>query len=311
VPPSPPLDDLEIDLAPEWVDPDVSPQASFVDIVRTFLAGRAETRANAERELLSGGSAAAEALAQRFPGPLYVFRVSFDELPEPRKLGPLIGLLGSMGEVAVPSLAAVADGAGEERRFWATVLLAKMGHPACLPALVRRVFDPAPDVAQVARRGLWSHRRQPEYAHAIEQIELQLGSPDPTRVAQAARALGALRHALAVPRLIELRSSRQVEVAEAAAKALREITLQDFGPNERRWQAWWLEAKDRPRIAWLVEALEHKEADIRLAAIGELAGATGQDFGYESDQPAPQRALAVGRWKDWWQSEGRNGRVAL
>ena len=305
-PPPPEEEDLEVDLAPEWVDPEVSPELSFADVVRTFLAGRTETRATAERELLSGGSAAAEALAQRFPGPLYVFRVSFDELPEPRKLGPLIGLLGSMGEVAVPALAAVADGAGEERRFWATVLLAKMGHPACLPPLVRRVFDPAPDVAQVARRGLWSHRRQPEYAQALEQIQLQLGSPDPTRVAQAARALGALRHSArraAAHRAAELASGGGFGgcgqgAARDHAPGLRARTSAAGRPGGRKRKS----GRGPPGSS---RRWSTSEADIRLAAIGELAGATGQDFGYESDQPAPQRALAVGRWKDWWQNEGR------
>ncbi len=304
-------DALEFDLAIDWVDPEASPQPSYADLVRTFLAGKAETRADAERRLLAGGAAAAEALAARFPGPLFVFRINFDELPEPRQLGPLIGLLGSMGEVALPPLAAVADSAGEEKRFWATVLLAKMGHPGCLPALVRRVFDPAPDVAQAARRGLWSHRRQPEYARSVEQVELELGSPDPARAAQAARALGALHHVPAIPRLIDLCGSRQPEVAEAAVKALREITLQDFGSSERRWSAWWAQAKERPRASWLVEALEHRDEDLRLAAIGELAAAAGQDFGYKSDLPSPQRAAATIRWKDWLSAEGKSSGLAL
>ncbi|HUB07740.1 MAG TPA: hypothetical protein VMB50_12090 [Myxococcales bacterium] len=313
-PPAPPpparKSGLEFDLAIDWVDPEVPPEPSYADLVRTFLAGKADTRAAAERKLLTGGAAAAEALAARFPGPLYVFRLTFDELPEPRKLGPLIGLLGSMGEAALPALAAVADGAGEEKRFWATVLLAKMGHPACLPPLVRRVFDPAPDVAQAARRGLWSHRRQPEYARALEQIELEMGAPDPARASQAIRALGTLHHVPAVPRLIELTESRQAEVAQAAAQALRDITLQDFGHSERRWQVWWTQARGAPRTAWLVEALDHRDPELRLAAIAELAAAAGQDFGYKSDLPATQRAHAVSRWREWWQSESR-GRAAL
>ncbi len=302
---------LEFDLAIDWVDPEVPAEPSYADLVRTFLAGKADTRAAAERKLLAGGAAAAEALAARFPGPLYVFRISFDELPEPRKLGPLIGLLGSLGDAALPALAAVADGAGEEKRFWATVLLAKMGHPASLPPLVRRVFDPAPDVAQAARRGLWSHRREPEYPRALEQIELEMGSPDVIRAAQAVRALGALHHVPAVARLIELIDSRQVEVAEAAAKALRDITLQDFGQSERRWRAWWSQARGHSRAAWLVDALEHKDPDVRLAAIGELSAAAGQDFGYKSDLPPQQRAQAVSRWREWWQNESRAGRAAV
>ncbi|MHB1843595.1 MAG: GspE/PulE/PilB domain-containing protein, partial [Deltaproteobacteria bacterium] len=300
--------ELELDI--DWEEPSQPPRPSPADLVRTFLAGGAQARAEAEAELARGGAEAAEALCARFPGPLFVFRIAYDELPEPKKLGPVLGLLAQMGDVVVPPLSAVADSAGEEKRYWATVLLAKIGQPICLSPLVRRIFDPAPDVAQAARRGLWHMRATSEFSRVLSEIALELGSQDPARAAQAARALGSMHDVSAVPRLIDLLSSRQGESVDAAVHALREIARQDFGASERRWTSWWSEAKSKPRTAWLIESLEHKDAEIRLAALGELAAATGQDFGYKSDSSPSERAQAVTRWRAWWANEGRHRRLA-
>ncbi len=305
----PPGTEFELDV--DWEEAPAPPDVSPAELVRIFLAGSAQARAEAEAKLSRGGVVAAEALCNRFPGPLFVFRTTYDELPGPDKLGPVLGLLARMGPEVVPPLSAVADGAGEEKRFWSTVLLAKMGLPSCLSPLARRVFDPAPDVAQAARRGLWHLRSAPEFPRVLESIALDLASPDPARAAQAARALGSLHSAEAVPRLIERLSSRQGEIVEASVHGLREITRQDFGTSERRWSAWWSEASQKPRLAWLVDALEHRDPDIRLAALGELAAATGRDFGYKSDLSPSERAQAVSRWRAWWESEGRYQRLSV
>jgi hypothetical protein len=107
-----------------------------------------------------------------------------------------------------------------------------------------------------------------------------------------------------VPRLIELCSSRDSGIEEAAGDALREIARQDFGSNGKRWASWWAEAQRHPRALWLIEALAHKDPDIRLSAFGELATATGLHFGYNTDLPPRERQLSVERWRDWWASEG-------
>ena len=108
----------------------------------------------------------------------------------------------------------------------------------------------------------------------------------------------------AVPRLIELCSSRDPGIEEAAGDALREIARQDFGSNAKRWASWWAEAQRHPRALWLIEALAHKDPDIRLSAFGELATATSLHFGYNTDLPPRERQLSVERWRDWWASEG-------
>jgi hypothetical protein len=292
----------EIELPDDWNAPEEG--GTYHDLVRAFLSGNAETRADAEARLRLGGVAAARAVVERFPGPLYVFRMALDELPGPEGIGPLAGLLAAIGVDSVVPLAELLDEAGEERRFWATVLLAKLAYPEALLPLLNRLFDAAPDVAAAARRGLFLLRGAPDFPKALEQLEGELQGTDPERLRRAIRTLGQLHHVAAVPRLIELCASRDSGIEEAAGDALREIARQDFGSNAKQWASWWAEAQRHPRALWLIEALAHKEPDIRASAFGELTAATGLHFGYNTDLPPRERQLSVERWRDWWAGEG-------
>jgi hypothetical protein len=292
----------EIELPEDWNAPEEG--GTYADLVRAFLSGNAETRADAEARLRLGGTAAARAVIERFPGPLYVFRMSIDELPGPEGIGPLAGLLAVIGGDSVGPLSSLLEEAGEERRFWATVLLAKLAYPEAVLPLFERLFDSAPDVAAAARRGLLVLRGAPDFPKALERLDGELASSDPERLRRAIRALGQLHHVPAIPRLIDLCASRDSAIEEAAADALREIAQQDFGSNSKRWAAWWAVAQRHPRALWLIEALGHKDPDIRRSAFGQLAGATSLHFGYNTDLPPRERQLSVERWRDWWASEG-------
>jgi len=107
--------------------PSASPEPEdYRYLVRRFLAGDPEARMEAARRLAQGGKAAAEALAERFPGPLFVVRTAPEHLPAPEHIGPLVALLVGLGDEATPVLQELADHAKGERRFWAGALLAKM-----------------------------------------------------------------------------------------------------------------------------------------------------------------------------------------
>lgn len=123
--------------------------------------------------------------------------------------------------------------------------------------------------------------------------------------ARALRALGARRAPEAVPALLECLGDRDDDVVAAAHAALVEITRQDFGTRRRRWTAWWRQAEGRHRIEWLLEALGHKDPELRLAASQELQALTGVYFGYHFDLPERDREEARRRWTDWWQTVGR------
>ena len=92
-------------------------------------------------------------------------------------------------------------------------------------------------------------------------------------------------------------------VAEAAHGALTRITLVDLGPKLKGWEKWWERARTKTRIDWLIDALRHKERDVRFVAATELQEITGQDFGYDCDRQKRDREDAVRRVEAWWESE--------
>ncbi len=95
-------------------------------LVRRFLSGDASARQEAARRLTQGGRAAAEALAERFPGPLYVLRAPPPELPAPSDFGPLVALMVSLGPDALPIFEWLSRYSAGERRFWAGAILVKL-----------------------------------------------------------------------------------------------------------------------------------------------------------------------------------------
>jgi hypothetical protein len=125
---------------------------------------------------------------------------------------------------------------------------------------------------------------------------------------EALDAIGSLvemRVPAAVPLLIELIADDRRAVADAARTALHTLTRQDFGDSRRAWVGWWQKARTRHRMEWLLEALAHKRADLRLAAAEELQAATGVYFGYHFDLPERDRDEARRRWADWWRTTGK------
>jgi len=299
----PDLEEEPFEIPVEWVDQ--SQGGSMADHVRAFLSGDPPARAQAAEALRAGGEEAAWALAERFPGPLFVFRMTIDELPGPDAMGTVIGMLASLGSSALPALSSLTESPGEERRFWATMLLAKIGDHSAVPVLARRLLDPSPDVNHAARRGLWRLRKSPEFTEVLEHATSELGSSDPERALLLVRALGQFHHVPAVPLLIGLLGSRDQLVSQAAVEALREIARQDFSTSERRWNAWWEQAKNRPRLHWIIDALEDRDRDLRLAAISELTELTGFDLGYSSDLDPGRQAPALARWREWLVRDGR------
>src|SRR5262249_2295164 len=119
-----------------------------------------------------------------------------------------------------------------------------------------------------------------------------------------AEALGALRDAPSVPRLIDLVKHAEAQVAAAAHAALVEITKQDFGNSRWRWRSWWERHRNEPRVEGMLEGLGPAEADVRMAASEELRLLTGQNFGYHFDLPKREREEARKKWVDWWRAHG-------
>ena len=56
--------------------------------------------------------------------------------------------------------------------------------------------------------------------------------------------------------------------------------------------------------AWITR-LDDKDAVVRMAANESLKGRTGQDLGYIAWSKPEERAVAVAKWKAWWQAKSR------
>jgi hypothetical protein len=139
---------------------------------------------------------------------------------------------------------------------------------------------------------------------ASEKLRRALLSGISTRSSPAARAIGALRDAEAIPLLIQVLEASEPETARAAADALATITLQRLGADARRWLAWWKENRGRGRAEWLFSGLTSAERETRVAASVELSLAAPPPVAYSADMPAAEREKAARAWAGWWARSG-------
>ena len=67
--------------------------------------------------------------------------------------------------------------------------------------------------------------------------------------------------------------------------------------GENRWS----------NVPTFIRFLEDEDVSVRWAAVEALSAQVGADFGFRPADPAETRTVAVNRWKQWWQTEGRRG----
>ena len=101
------------------------------------------------------------------------------------------------------------------------------------------------------------------------------------------------RDADAVPLLITRLTDDRL--SDLATRGLAEITLIQNRWGRPAWQSWYAKHAHEPRSLWLIEALDHREMEVRSRAIAELYGETGDNFGYDPSAPSRQRQVAIGR----------------
>jgi hypothetical protein len=58
-------------------------------------------------------------------------------------------------------------------------------------------------------------------------------------------------------------------------------------------------------VEWLLEALAHRNPELRLLASTELYEISGEYFGYHYDLPERDREEARQRWIAWWHSKNQ------
>ena len=153
-----------------------------------------------------------------------------------------------------------------------------------------------------ALRVLRGRLERPRVRALADKLREDLKAPT-ERAVLAAGALGELRDALAVPALIDALEGPP-SLVRTAARALVEITKQDFGQSRKKWLVWWEIHKRADRVDWLLEGLSHKAPEIRFSASEELRLITGEYFGYHFDLPKREREEAKERWQQWWYQSG-------
>jgi hypothetical protein len=227
------------------------------------------------------------------------------------------GLLGVVYRIPVPprfvSLLAKLMGAAPARRWLALAQpLPQAGRaPATAPTVdeVETLIETARLGDEAARRSAWRalgrSLHDPRAAAAARSLQAKLSSPDPAVVGAALVALAELRDPSSMPAIIERLESDDQQIALTARSTLLALAGDDLGPKRRRWLDWWEKMRRRPRLEWLMEALAHRDPEIRLAASQELQEITGEYFGYHYDLPERDREEARRRWLEWWQTTGK------
>ncbi len=227
------------------------------------------------------------------------------------------GLLGIAYQIPVPprfaSLLAQLMGPSAARRWHAR---AQPSHTPAPQPLSPTAIDEVAAMLENAclgdegtRSAAWRALRRrlhdPRVASASRDLQARLLADDENLVMDALRALSDLRDPASVPAIAERLDASSERVALAARATLLAITGDDLGPRRKRWLDWWEKMQHRPRMEWLLEALAHRDPQIRLTASQELQELTGEYFGYHYDLPDRDREEARRRWWDWWRTTGK------
>jgi HEAT repeat protein len=177
--------------------------------------------------------------------------------------------------------------------------------PRAMRPLSELAFDTSGDVRVISMRVLETYRRTPGFAEAARVVRAQLDSTNRTRQLYAARAVGTLRDIEAIPKLIDLLSSRDRFVQEAALESLCSITGQQLGLKPHRWKAWYADNEARHRVEWIIDSLKHRDVPVRRWAADELTRITGHRVPFSATGDKRARELAIEAWSDWWTQRGR------
>jgi hypothetical protein len=256
-------------------------------------------------ELRALGEPALLRLAAQFPGPLEVLRRDLKALPPPSAHGPLVRTTIRLGADVVPHLVDLFDHPSPDVRFYAAFVFQELRDARCMRPLSELAFDTSGDVRVISMRVLETYNRAPGFMDAVRVVRAQLDSTNRTRQLYAARAVGTLRDIEAIPKLVDLLSSRDRFVQEAALESLCSITGQQHGIKPHRWKSWHIENAERHRVEWIIESLRHRDLPVRRWAADELTRITGHRVAFSPMGDRKARDMAVQAWTEWWAGTGR------
>jgi hypothetical protein len=274
-------------------------------LVGAYLASlpASEERAFLLTRLSEHAEQVAPILCEQLPGPLAVDPTSPTQPPAAEQ-GPVYAAVAALGPAAVKPLLVMLSDRDPARRRAAVTLLGQAGEAAVFGPLADRCFDADATVAEAARRALARHRRDPALKPVAEKLRRAVLSGLGGKASAAARAIGAMRDAEAVPLLIQALEGSDAAIAGASAEALAAITLQRHGPVAREWLLWWKRNRGRTRADWLFGALTSGDRDLRVQAATELSAAASSPVAYSADLPDAERLEAARSWAAWFERGG-------
>ncbi|HWN69655.1 MAG TPA: HEAT repeat domain-containing protein, partial [Haliangium sp.] len=280
---------------------DTQPIVSVLAAVQSEDAAVART---ARAAALARRAETLTALAAEFPGSLLLERYELEgRAATAAEHGPLLELTVALGPAAGDLLVEKMRDQDRDVRYYATLCAGESRPPGAVDSLVERLFDSDYGIRSIAIDALGGYPAA-EREQALQRVRQTLRGAPPARVQAAANALAKLGDAAAVPVLIDVLDAG-AEVAEHARRALIMLTMEDCGTSASKWRAWWDGHQGQHRVQWLIEALGHKDDNLRSTAAEELRQATGESFGFHHDLPRNERDQARQRWLDWWERAGR------
>ncbi len=255
--------------------------------------------------LLALGEEALPTLRDLFPGRLWFNRWEpHTRPPRGRSVSALCRTLVAFGEPAVPYVVELLKDDDPETRYYATLVAAELPHPLLVEPLAATLFDDDQGVSRSALHALEAFQAQDGVDELKQSLRALAVASDADRRSRllAMRALAVLRDEECIATLIPALAERST-LGEAAWRVLRMLTGQDFGTVQDDWRAWYEQNGSRPRIEWLIESLDHADADCRKIASRDLGRMSGVDFGFDVDLPSAERREIVERYRQWWSQQ--------
>jgi HEAT repeat protein len=251
------------------------------------------------------GEPALRRIAKQFPGELDVNRRDLDTLPPLPAHGALIRVALEIGPALGPYLVEFIDHPNPAVRFYIAFVFMELRHELAVAALGELAFDPDADVRAIAMRVLETYSGEVNFLDTVTVIRRELDSPNRTRALHATRAVGTLRDIEAVPKLIELLTSKERYIQEASLESLCSVTGQQLGLKPHRWESWYGENSHHHRVEWIMSSLAHKDLSVRRWAADELRRITGQRINFLAAGSKQEREIGLRKWIEWWDERGR------
>jgi hypothetical protein len=259
--------------------------------------------------LLAMGEEVLPTFRDFFPGRLWFNRWEPHVQPPPgRGVSGLCRTLVAFGDAAVPYIAELLKSEEPETRYYATLIAAELPHPLLVEPLAAALFDDDQGVSRSALYALEVFQEQEGVEGLKESLRALAVASDTDQRSRllAMRALAVLRDEQCIDALLPVLSEHSV-LGEAAWRVLRMLTAQDFGDREADWRAWFADNGGRTRVEWLIDSLDHQDAEIRVIASRDLIRASGRDYGYRVNMPGDDRRAIRERYRLWWSGQNDSG----